>query len=144
MLRRVSWAALGLSLAALSASPALAMANENIVVHVPFAFNVGDKTLPAGDYRVNALNSAESQVVEVRSTDGRYAALALTVEGSPGARGTQPEVVFDKYGTKEFLHAVRLPEEMGAVLEPSAAEREAARELTAPKAAHVSDGKMSR
>ncbi len=125
MLRALSAAALGL--AALSASPALALDQETLSVHVPFAFNVAEKTLPAGDYTVRSLSDGQPPVVEIRSTDGRYAALALTLNASPGARGTKPELVFDKYGTKDFLHAVRLPEETGVVLEPSPAELQAAR-----------------
>jgi len=126
MTRAVSAAALGLGLAALSASPALALALE---------------TLPAGDYVVRPLDGVEPAIVEIRSTDGRHAVLALAVDGSPGARGTQPELIFDRYGEKEFLHAVRLPDEKGAVLEPSPSELQAARDLAAPTAAHGPAGK---
>jgi hypothetical protein len=138
MLRVALAAALGLGLAGLSASPALAMADEGIVVHVPFAFVVANKTLPAGDYRVSPLPGVEPQVLEIRSRDGHHAALALTVDSSPGLRGSQPELVFDKYGMKEFLHAVRLPEATSAVLEPSPSERQAAREATAHDVARAS------
>ena len=141
MSRIVAVAALGFGLAALSAGPALALGPETLTVHVPFAFNVGDETLPAGDYSIKPLDDLEAQVLEIRSTDGRRAILTYSVDSSPVARDNQPELVFDKYGTKEFLHTVRLPDETGALLEPSPSELQAARDLTAPTAAHGSGGK---
>jgi hypothetical protein len=129
MLRAISLAALGLGLAALSAGPALAFPNEEVVVHVPFPFVVTGKTLPAGDYVVTQLEgTAYPPVVDIRSTDGRHSALALEIGRAPLPRGAQPDLVFDKYGTTEFLHEVRVPEYTGAVIEPSPAEIRAAQE----------------
>jgi len=131
MLRAVSAAVIGLGLAALSASPALALAHETLVVHVPFAFTVTDQTFPAGDYVVTQLDGAEPPVVEIRSTDGRHSAIALTTGRSPLPRGAHPDLVFDRYGTKEFLHEIRLAEYTGAVIEPSPSELQAAQPRTA-------------
>jgi hypothetical protein len=131
MLRTVSAAAIGLGLAALSVSPALAFPHESVVVHVPFPFIVTDKTLPSGDYVVTQLDGAEPPVVEIRSTDGRHSAMALTIGLSPLPRGTHSDLVFDEYGTKEFLHEVRLPEYTGAVIEPSPSEIQAVQQRTA-------------
>jgi hypothetical protein len=143
MMRAIYAAAIGLGLAAFSASPALALAHETLQVHVPFAFSVADKTLPAGDYFVKPLNDQEPPILEVRSTDGRYAALSLTLSASPGARGSHPELVFEKHGSEEFLHAIRLPGVSGAVLEPSASEL-AARETKAVSTAVGSSVRASR
>jgi hypothetical protein len=128
MLRALSVAALGLGLAALCASPALAFPHEAVVVHVPFSFVVNDKALPAGEYVVTQLDTAYPPLVEIRSMDGRHAAIALTVDRAPLPRGTHPDLVFDKYGKTEFLHEIRMPEYSGAVLEPSPSEIRAAQE----------------
>ena len=79
-------------------------------------------------------------MVEIRSADGRRAALALTVSASPGARGSQPVLVFETYGSKEYLHAVRLPGASGAVFEPSASELQAARDTKAASTGLGSSG----
>jgi hypothetical protein len=140
MSRTVSITALGLGLAALASSPALALAPEPIVVHVPFEFSVANEAFPAGDYRINPLNDLDRQVLEIRSTDGHRAVLTF-VEDGPVASGTaEPDLVFDRYGTKEFLRVVRVPREPEAILEPSRSEIEAARGLTTDGAAHGSAG----
>jgi hypothetical protein len=140
MLRIAFAAVLGLGLAAFSASPALAMADYTVVVHVPFAFSVDNVTLPAGDYTVHqVLHSDDPQLVEIQSTDGQHAAaLAITVNHRPLPRGTHPDLLFDKYGNKEFLHAVRLPSVTGAVLMPSSSEVQAAREMATRREARAS------
>jgi len=125
MLRTLSLATLGL--AALAAGPAFAMAPETVVVHVPFAFVVSNVTLPAGDYRIGPASDLENNVLEIRSADGRHAALVLT-EVAPGERrGAPPKLVFDRYGDKDFLRAVELPEAAGADLSATRSEIEAAR-----------------
>jgi hypothetical protein len=127
MLRTLSLATLGL--VALAAGPALAMDQETLVVHVPFAFSVNSVTLPAGDYRVYPLSILDNNVVEIRSADGHHAALVLTTDAPPERRGAQPELVFDRYGKKGFLRAVELPEERGATMPTSRSEVMAAREF---------------
>jgi hypothetical protein len=140
MSRVVSMAALGLGLAALSSSPALALAPEALVVHVPFAFSVADETLPAGDYRINPLNDLQPQVLEIRSADGRHAVLTFVQDGPVTSRSGEPELIFDRYGAKEFLRVVRLPQETEAILGPSRAEMEASQ---GEGAAHGSAGHVS-
>jgi hypothetical protein len=138
MLRIAFAAALGFGLAAFSASPALAMADRTLVVHVPFAFSVDNVTLPAGDYTVHqVLHSDDPQLVEIQSTNGRYAALAVTVNREPLPRGAQSDLLFDKYGHKEFLHEVRLSSVTGAVIMPSSSEVQAAREMATRREARA-------
>jgi hypothetical protein len=144
MKRALSVMALGLGLTAVSSRPALAMPPETLVAHIPFAFNVRDETMPPGDYRVQQLSDLEPQLLEVRSTDGRRTAIVFS-EDAPSARGTtKPELVFDRYGQMEFLHAIELPKETGAVFEPSSSEVQAARAFAAEHTAHAPAGKVSR
>ena len=132
MLRNVSLAALGF--AALASGPAFAMAPEVLVAHVPFAFTVGSVTLPAGDYRVRPLNDLDNNVLEIQSTDGRHSALVLTTDAPSEGRGVPPQLMFDRYGNRDFLRTVELPEEAGASLPSTAAEVAAARQLATRKA----------
>ena len=126
MLRNLSLATLGL--AALAAGPAFAMAPETVVVHVPFAFAVNNVTLPAGDYTVQPLDDVANDVLEIRSTDGRHSVLVLTSDAPGERRGAPPKLVFDRYGDKDFLRAVELPEEAGAGLSATRLEIKAARD----------------
>jgi hypothetical protein len=72
---------------------------------VPFAFTVGDKTLPADTYRVS---SPSYGLILVQSTDRKFAAMTLLMSDSskpwPNGKG---ELVFDKYGDQYFLHQIQ-------------------------------------
>jgi hypothetical protein len=138
----LSFAALGLGLAGVAVSPAFALAPETLRAHIPFAFTVGNQTFPAGDYRISPLSDLDPQVVEIRSADGRHARFVMTQGAPPAARGTQPQLVFDRYGARDFLHAILVPEDTGAMLKSSRSELEAARSVSSPKAAQNSASSM--
>jgi hypothetical protein len=130
-------------LAGVASSPALAFPPETLVAHIPFAFNVRNETLPPGDYRITTISDLDRQVLEIRSKDGRHAVITFS-EDAPAARSTTtPTLVFDRYGHMSFLHAIRLPEETGAVFEPSRSEIQAARGVTSEQATHGSGGKTT-
>lgn len=60
-------------------------AAPQLVINIPFAFSVGEKTLPAGEYTVKCVNSDSSmKVLQFRSKDGHNTALIRTssVNGS--------------------------------------------------------------
>jgi hypothetical protein len=138
MLRTVSAAVLGLGFVAVSSSPALALAPETLEAKIPFAFNVSNVTLPAGEYRINPVSDLDPQVVEIRSTDGRHAVVVLSEDAPVGPPRTKPELVFDRYGQQEFLRAIKLPEEPGASLGPSRSEIDAARAASSHRTTHKS------
>ena len=127
MRRSLFVAALGLGLVGLASSPALALSSNGVTAHVPFAFSVRNESFPAGDYLIKPLDELSPQVLVIRSADGRHSAIVMATEAEPEARGAQPALVFDRYGKLEFLHAVELPEETGAMLRTSSAEIQAAR-----------------
>ena len=130
MLRTLSLAALGVGLTAFTPSPAAAFAPDLVTAHIPFAFSVRNETLPAGDYEILRVSDVDRDALEIRSTDGRHAVIFLSHDASPGLPGTTPELVFDRYGKLEFLHAIRLPEEAGALLNTSHSEVQAARHVS--------------
>ncbi|HUL79489.1 MAG TPA: hypothetical protein VL691_19655 [Vicinamibacteria bacterium] len=135
MLRTLSLAALGFGLAAITPSPAAALAPDLVTAHIPFAFSVRNETLPAGDYEINPVSDIDRDALEIRSTDGRHAAVFLSHEAPAGLRGTTPELIFDRYGNQMFLHSIRLPEETGAALNPSRSEVQAARSVSSSPSA---------
>ena len=74
-----------------------------VLATIPFAFNVGDKTLPAGRYTITVLNPAsDRKILQLRSTSGRATAMILTtsVTGNPVE---DAKLVFHRYGDRYFF-----------------------------------------
>ena len=80
------------------------------LVKVPFQFIVGDKALPAGDYRI-APQTPDSAVLLVTSTDGKSAAAFAATEsvgGEPSQSGPV-HVAFKNYDGQYFLWQIAMP-----------------------------------
>jgi hypothetical protein len=114
-------------LVAAGARPARAM-TDNVLVkaHLPFAFQVGDQLMPAGNYVISSLGITEPSLIEVRRTGAvGPVAVFLTVPEGSGAV-THARMVFDTIGTRKFLRAVLVPGQPGAQFPVARAEVEAA------------------
>ncbi len=120
--------ALGFAVVALTSRPARALTGETVVAHVPFAFHLGQQTFPAGDYRITQLNTVQP-VLFIRTAVGAHPALVLTQPIDPERASARPQLVFDKVGKREFLRAVEVPGDTGAVLPTTRTELRAEREL---------------
>ena len=73
------------------------------VADIPFAFNVGNKTLPAGKYKVTVLNpNSDRKVLQIRSANGRVSAMIQT---NPviGKTSNDAKLVFQRYGDRYFF-----------------------------------------
>lgn len=98
-------------------------------IKVDFDFNVGNRQLPAGEYRIKFLNNETSQkLLIISSTDGKTNAIigGLT---SPNTAKTEPgAVTFTQYGDRYFISRVNIgdPASTQEVIK-SRAERDAAR-----------------
>src|SRR5215472_11299022 len=71
--------------------------------NVPFAFNVGNQTMPAGTYRVSHEGFNE---LLVRSRDGGPGVFLLTSESPEPHEQTAGKLIFSRYGNQYFLHEV--------------------------------------
>ncbi len=71
-------------------------------VTIPFAFQLGSASMPAGDYRVV---STSEGALWVRSKDGRQSATVLANTTS-GSTAPARKLVFNRYGSYYFLSAV--------------------------------------
>ena len=65
---------------------------------VPFAFNIGDKQLPAGTYVVREMD----RVTLIQSKDGENGVLGIYNYAVP-SKGDENKLVFDKVGDHYFL-----------------------------------------
>ena len=98
------------------------------MAHVPFAFEVGDSTLPPGEYTLRQIDDLDPNVLELRSRDGGRALLFFVNDtGTRAAAAVPPELVFDRYGEKRFLRAVRLEDGARELVAASPDELAAAR-----------------
>ena len=107
-----------------------AQSRNRITAHVPFDFQVGEKTLPAGDYSVKRLSQ---NTLLVESADGEQSAIAQAprnVEGNVNAKPSREKLVFRKYGDQYFLAQVWMTRSnTGRAINMSGAERKAADQL---------------
>ncbi|MDX6695610.1 MAG: hypothetical protein QOF02_3213 [Blastocatellia bacterium] len=109
---------------------AQAQSRNSVTAHIPFAFQIGDKTLPAGDYSVKRL-SQNALVVE--SADGAESVIAQaprSVQSNANAKPGAEKLVFRQYGEQYFLAQVwMIKGGAGRELNMTGAERKAASEL---------------
>ena len=98
--------------------------------HIPFAFNVGNKELPAGEYAITVLNpNSDQKVLQIRSTDGSVSAIVSTV-GTKSKSPEQSKVVFHRYGDTYFFAQAQVSGESTALAAfKSKAERTEARTI---------------
>lgn len=78
------------------------------VANIPFAFNVGNKNLPAGKYTITVVNPAsDRKILQIRSTNGRASAMIQTnsVEGNVSDNA---KLVFQRYGDRYFFAQVQV------------------------------------
>ena len=107
----------------------------HLIANIRFDFNVGNKTLPAGEYTLTQVNPASDQaVLQLRSKDGRTAAMVqmTSVIGQPQESA---KLIFNRYGDHYFFaQAWVVGDNTGLQALKTSAERVAERELAGVKA----------
>ena len=80
---------------------------------VPFSFKVGNKVLPAGEYKI----TADNQVIRVQQMNGKENAVSLT-QSLRGANHNlnDGKLTFRRYGDQYYLSTVWLPDSLGREL----------------------------
>jgi hypothetical protein len=105
-----------------------------LTASIPFQFNVGNKTLPAGEYTVVQVNSASGAILQIRSKDGRAGALVLTISVT-GKTQESAKLIFRRYENRYFLAQAWVDgDDTGFETSKSRAERAAEREIAGIKA----------
>ena len=78
-------------------------APQTMRADIPFAFTVGEKTLPAGVYTLSVINpSSDRRALQIRSRDGRFSAITQT-SMSRGKYADEATLVFRRYGDRYFF-----------------------------------------
>ena len=106
MKKAFSFMALLTLLLTFGAFPGAAQGKKMVILNAPFSFTVEQQTMPAGTYRI----LVEHGWLQIRSADGKTAAMVLTLPVAGKTVEGSGQVVFNRYGDRYFLGQVWLPE----------------------------------
>jgi hypothetical protein len=95
---------------------------------IPFAFQVGNKTMPAGEYLIQRGLDWDGRLQLVRRADSSASAMALTIPVDAERGKSEPVLVFHKYGNSYFLSEIWTGESQGRQLFKSEREKELVKE----------------
>jgi hypothetical protein len=118
----------------ISSANAQTSGNPRLIASVPFAFNVGNTTLPAGAYTVSFTNPASSaKVLQISRKDGS-ASVVIQTSDTMGKIQDNAKLVFHRYGDQYFLaQAWMAADSNGLVVQKSRGEKDIQRKLGAVK-----------
>ena len=120
------------TVAGLSTAKAQTSGNPQLIANVPFAFSVGEKTLPAGEYTVRCTNpDSPAKILQLRSKNGHDSALVQT-NSVIGKIENNARLVFYRYGDQYFFAQAWLPADSIGMQTPKS-RTEKARELAREK-----------
>jgi hypothetical protein len=95
-------------------------------VNVPFAFQVGNQTLPAGEYRMQRLSADMRGIELIRQSDGHKTLMATTLPVEQKDGKLSPRLIFYRYGNEYFLNEIWADGAQGQRLHKSRREKELA------------------
>jgi hypothetical protein len=98
-----------------------------LVTNIPFAFQVGNQTLPAGDYRVETEVTGAAKFQFLRHVDSNRVVILSTLPVESKAEGGDPMLIFHRYGQTYFLAQIWNGTAEGRELPESRREKEMAR-----------------
>ena len=112
------------------AAQAQTVGRTQLIANIPFQFNVGTKTLPAGEYSVRQVNpDSDHGVLLLSSKDGNASAM-IQVGSVIGKAQESAKLTFHRYGNKYFFAQAWIDGDNTGMQAPkSKAERAAESEL---------------
>jgi hypothetical protein len=111
-----------------------------IEVNVPFAFQAGNRMLPAGEYRIQRLSAEMDGIQLIRESDGKASMVVTTLPLEPTDKTAPPRLVFYRYGNAYFLTQIWTDGTHGRHLHRSAREKELASTLGRTEVAVMAHG----
>jgi len=87
------------------AASQVARAQEPLAVNIPFAFVVGNATLPAGEYRVQK-RDGNADVLLIHCLDPSESAVVITNAAEAKELQSESKLLFNRYGNRYFLSQV--------------------------------------
>src|SRR5271169_3319962 len=95
-------------------------------VNIPFAFQAGDRTMPAGEYRVESALGDTRNVQRLHQVDGDATMVFLTLPVEARNGHSEPKLVFNCYGETKFLSQIWTGDREGRELFKSNHEKQVA------------------
>lgn len=96
-----------------------------VIANIPFAFIVGKKTLPAGDYTIDRPDSNDPNVLLIRNANNHVALFTNAESVQSRQMPNRSELVFNRIGDKYFLSKVWVSgDDIGCEIPKPRAERE--------------------
>ena len=104
---------------------------------IPFAFQVANGTMPAGEYLIQRMTNTNEgvQYTMIRRIDSSTAVVALTVAVDGKNGKAEPGLVFHTYGNSHFLSEIWTSQDQGQQLLLCNREKELAGETTGSEVA---------
>lgn len=100
--------------------------SRTLEAKIPFAFEVGDKAVPAGDYRIESMPTGAGSLQVIRSADGDVRVTLSTIAIPAKNGNSEPELIFHRYGN-HFLAQIQTGDHHARELFESRLEKELAR-----------------
>jgi hypothetical protein len=96
-----------------------------VIATIPFAFIVGNKTLPAGDYTIDRPDFNEPNVLLIRNANNHIAIFTNAESVQAKQMPNRSELIFNRIGDKYFLSKVWVTgDDIGCEIPKPRAERE--------------------
>ena len=106
------------TVAGLSTANAQTSSSAELVASIPFEFNVGNRTLPAGEYKVRTINTnSPNKVLQIRSRTESASALVRT-DSVISKLKNDAQLLFHRYGNEYFLAQAWMPADEIGMLAP--------------------------
>src|ERR1700726_2974014 len=81
--------------------------SRSLEVNVPFTFEVGNKTMPAGSYRAESIPTGAGSIPILRNSNGDVRMPLSTIATASKSGTAASALVFHRYGTRYFLAQIR-------------------------------------
>lgn len=101
--------------------------SRTVEANVPFAFQVGNKTMPAGNYRVESMPTGNGSIQVLRANSGEARPTISTMPAATDSGIPVPSLVFHRYGNHYFLAQIRTGGGHARDVYPTLQEKELAR-----------------
>jgi len=123
-----------LTVAGLSTARAQTSGAQQMTANVPFAFNVGEKSFPAGEYTIVCTNTAsDRKVLQLRGKDGSILVQTNSIIGQTNGAA---KLVFNRYGDRYYFSQAWLAaDNTGMQVSRSRSEKATGNELASIKRA---------
>lgn len=115
------------ALIVIALAPSPSHAQQVTQAKVPFAYQVANTMMPAGEYRIQRALSSTKAVQQIRRTDSSASTFVLTNATENRQKNAEPKLIFHCYRNECFLSEIWIGNGQGLKLMVSRRENELSR-----------------